>query len=200
MKKEIFEQPAVIGDTLLRAFQSGDAQRPSARPAVRSRRGRAASRIIACGTSFHAGAGRQILARADRARARARSISRRSSAIARADMPPGRRSPSSSRNRARPPTRSRRCAMPRRRASTSSRWSTSPKARSRARPTRCSATHAGPEIGVASTKAFTTQLVVLACFAIALARARGTHRRGARGGAVDRAHRGAGARQRGAEP
>jgi len=36
------------------------------------------------------------------------------------------------------------------------------------------ATHAGPEIGVASTKAFTTQLAVLACFAIATARARGT--------------------------
>ena len=35
-------------------------------------------------------------------------------------------------------------------------------------------THAGPEIGVASTKAFTTQLVVLACFAIALGRAKGT--------------------------
>jgi glucosamine--fructose-6-phosphate aminotransferase (isomerizing) len=34
-------------------------------------------------------------------------------------------------------------------------------------------TKAGPEIGVASTKAFTTQLVVLACFAIAIARARG---------------------------
>jgi len=34
-------------------------------------------------------------------------------------------------------------------------------------------THAGPEIGVASTKAFTTQLVVLACLAIALAKARG---------------------------
>ncbi len=34
-------------------------------------------------------------------------------------------------------------------------------------------THAGPEIGVASTKAFTTQLTVLACFAIALAHARG---------------------------
>ena len=34
-------------------------------------------------------------------------------------------------------------------------------------------THAGPEIGVASTKAFTTQLVVLAAFAIATARARG---------------------------
>jgi len=34
-------------------------------------------------------------------------------------------------------------------------------------------TSAGPEIGVASTKAFTTQLAVLACFAVALARARG---------------------------
>ncbi len=34
-------------------------------------------------------------------------------------------------------------------------------------------THAGPEIGVASTKAFTTQLVTLACFALALARAKG---------------------------
>jgi glucosamine--fructose-6-phosphate aminotransferase (isomerizing) len=31
----------------------------------------------------------------------------------------------------------------------------------------------GPEIGVASTKAFTTQLAVLACFSIAVARARG---------------------------
>jgi len=35
-------------------------------------------------------------------------------------------------------------------------------------------TYAGPEIGVASTKAFTTQLTVLACFTIALGRARGT--------------------------
>lgn len=35
-------------------------------------------------------------------------------------------------------------------------------------------TYAGPEVGVASTKAFTTQLTVLACLAIAFARARGT--------------------------
>jgi len=35
-------------------------------------------------------------------------------------------------------------------------------------------TLAGPEIGVASTKAFTTQLTVLACLAVALGRARGT--------------------------
>jgi glucosamine--fructose-6-phosphate aminotransferase (isomerizing) len=34
-------------------------------------------------------------------------------------------------------------------------------------------TLAGPEIGVASTKAFTTQLTVLACFSLAVARARG---------------------------
>ncbi|MSO73525.1 MAG: glutamine--fructose-6-phosphate transaminase (isomerizing) [Rhodospirillaceae bacterium] len=34
-------------------------------------------------------------------------------------------------------------------------------------------TYAGPEIGVASTKSFTTQLTVLACFAVALGRARG---------------------------
>ena len=34
-------------------------------------------------------------------------------------------------------------------------------------------THAGPEVGVASTKAFTCQLVVLACFAIAHAKAVG---------------------------
>ncbi|WP_353217598.1 glutamine--fructose-6-phosphate transaminase (isomerizing) [Sandarakinorhabdus sp.] len=34
-------------------------------------------------------------------------------------------------------------------------------------------THAGPEIGVASTKAFTCQLAVLAAFAIALAKAKG---------------------------
>lgn len=34
-------------------------------------------------------------------------------------------------------------------------------------------TQAGPEIGVASTKAFTTQLVVLACFAVALGKIKG---------------------------
>ena len=34
-------------------------------------------------------------------------------------------------------------------------------------------TYAGPEVGVASTKAFTTQLTVLACLAIGIARARG---------------------------
>jgi glucosamine--fructose-6-phosphate aminotransferase (isomerizing) len=38
----------------------------------------------------------------------------------------------------------------------------------------CLRTLAGPEIGVASTKAFTTQLATLACLALGAARARGT--------------------------
>ena len=42
-------------------------------------------------------------------------------------------------------------------------------------------TLAGPEIGVASTKAFTTQLAVLAALAVALARARGAIDARARG-------------------
>jgi glucosamine--fructose-6-phosphate aminotransferase (isomerizing) len=53
-------------------------------------------------------------------------------------------------------------------------------------------TLAGPEIGVASTKAFTTQLAVLAAFTVALARARGT-----RGGARRPARRDPVACQRG---
>ena len=36
-------------------------------------------------------------------------------------------------------------------------------------------THSGPEIGVASTKAFTTQIIGLSSFAIGLARLRGAH-------------------------
>ncbi len=46
-------------------------------------------------------------------------------------------------------------------------------------------TVAGPEIGVASTKAFTAQLAVLACLAIALARARGTIDRAREGELTD---------------
>ncbi len=42
-------------------------------------------------------------------------------------------------------------------------------------------TYAGPEVGVASTKAFTTQLTVLACLTIAMARARGAIDREAEG-------------------
>ena len=60
-------------------------------------------------------------------------------------------------------------------------------------------TLAGPEIGVASTKAFTTQLTVLLAAAIAAGRARGVLSRGRGGAAGARPDRAAGAYQRGAE-
>ena len=73
---------------------------------------------------------------------------------------------------ARPPTRWRRCVS--QIAAATHRRGGEPAGKlDRARGRRRAATLAGPEIGVASTKAFTTQLVVLACLAIALARARG---------------------------
>ncbi|MCZ7642040.1 MAG: SIS domain-containing protein [Pseudorhodoplanes sp.] len=58
-------------------------------------------------------------------------------------------------------------------ASRSCRSSTSANPRSRASPTSSSRPSGGPEIGVASTKAFTCQLAVLACLAIAAGRQRG---------------------------
>ena len=116
---------------------------------------------------------RQILVRARGAACRPKSISPRSSATAKRRC---RRtaSPSSSRNRARPPIRWRRCAIASRKAST--RW---PSSTCRNRPSRAKAklvfrTFAGPEIGVASTKAFTCQLTALACLAILAGKLRGT--------------------------
>ena len=73
---------------------------------------------------------------------------------------------SSSRSRARPPTRWRRCAIAARPACRSAPSSTSANRRSRANPTSTLPTLAGPEIGVASTKAFTCQLSVLASLAV----------------------------------
>ena len=59
--------------------------------------------------------------------------------------------------------------------------------RSRALADHAFYTHAGPEIGVASTKAFTTQLVALALLAIYLGRRTGTLHDGARARAARRA-------------
>ena len=74
-------------------------------------------------------------------------------------------SASSCRNRARPPTRWPRCAIARRRGKSCCRSSTSPPRPWRARAMSSPRRKAGPEIGVASTKAFTCQLAVLACLA-----------------------------------
>ena len=103
---------------------------------------------------------------------RSRSTSHPSSAIARRRC---RRagSPSSSRSRARPPTRWRRCATPRSRSSTSLAVVNVPTSTIARESDAVMPTLAGPEIGVASTKAFTCQLAVLACLAIAAGRARG---------------------------
>ena len=60
-------------------------------------------------------------------------------------------------------------------------------------------TLAGPEIGVASTKAFTCQLAVLAALAIALGKARGTIDETAESALVERACRDAGPARRGAQ-
>ena len=100
-----------------------------------------------------------------------KSTSRPSSATATLRSMPA-TSRSSSRSQARPPTRWRRCAMPRRPSSTSCRSSMSRPRRSRARARWSAERFAGPEIGVASTKAFTCQLSVLACLAIAAGKAR----------------------------
>ena len=62
---------------------------------------------------------------------------------------------------------------------------------SRGNPMSILPTLAGPEIGVASTKAFTCQLTVLACLAIAAGKARGRDRSCARGRARAGARRGA---------
>ena len=79
----------------------------------------------------------------------------------------------SSRSRARPPTRWRRCATPRRRSSTCCPIVNVPTSTIARESDVVLPTLAGPEIGVASTKAFTCQLAVLACLAIAAGRARG---------------------------
>ena len=79
---------------------------------------------------------------------------------------------SSFRSRAKPRTRSLRCATPKKTASTSSRCQCA-EFDDRARKRDRHADLAGPEIGVASTKAFTCQLAALAALALAAGRGRG---------------------------
>ena len=104
---------------------------------------------------------------------------------------------SASRSRARPPTRSPalRQAQRARRADAGDHATRSAR-RSRAKPTRSLYTHAGPEIGVAATKTFTTQSSRCYLFALRLAELRGTlgeralgaAGRAARAAAEDREH------------
>ena len=171
MQKEIFEQPIVVAQTLqsyVRPFE-GEVALPVADVDLT-----AIERvtIVACGTSLLCRDGRQILDRAVRPRAGRHRCRVASSATAsRCSSRAGWRCSSAS--RARPPTRSPRCAT---RATQEQRIAvvvnvpTSSMARE---ADLLLPTHAGPEIGVASTKAFTCQLAVLAALAANLARAKG---------------------------
>ena len=187
MQKEIFEQPGAIADTL--EMVTG-AQSIVAR-AVRRRRRRQCSAtsssvlILACGTSYHAGTGRALLDRRRSPACRAASRSPASTATATRCRSPTRWS-SRSRSPARPPTRWPRCST--RKALGHERLADHlQRARDRADARRAELrflTRAGPEIGVASTKAFTTQLAALFLLTLVLAKQRGRLDAGARGRAA----------------
>ncbi len=82
--------------------------------------------------------------------------------------------PWSSPSRARPPTRWRRCARPSSRAPSSLAICNVVGSMATREADGTIYTHAGPEIGVASTKAFTSQLVALYLLALQLGQARST--------------------------
>jgi glucosamine--fructose-6-phosphate aminotransferase (isomerizing) len=170
MKKEIFEQPAVIGDTLQAHFNP--ATRSVHLPDLPFDLGQVSRvSIIACGTSYHAGlVAKYWLEQIARVAVEvdiASEFRYRAS-----DMPEGGLALFISQSGETADTLA---ALRYAKAQGQHTLAVVNQAESTmAREADAVlATHAGPEIGVASTKAFTTQLVVLACFAIALARARG---------------------------
>jgi len=175
MQKEIFEQPAVIGDTLQALFN------PTARsvnlgPLPFDLAALTKITIVACGTSFHAGMiAKYWLERIARVPV---EIDIASEFRYRApDMPQGGLALFISQSGETADTlaalRYARAQKQHIAVVVNQPESTMAREADAVLPT-----HAGPEIGVASTKAFTTQLVVLACFAIAVARARGAIDRG----------------------
>ena len=171
MMKEIAEQPIVVSETLRAFFDPASAASPAARAAVRSRQDLAPDdRCMRHGSSGRAC--RQILAREHcTAAGGTRHRVGVSLSPSRRWMPTARSW--SYRSPAKRQTRSELSATPRR-------WdrkvisvlnvadSTIGRESDAVLHTR-----AGMEIGVAATKTFTTQLAVLACLTIAVARARG---------------------------
>ena len=173
MQKEIHEQPTVIADTLHAFLHPSTGE--VALPPLDVEPGRRAEGYHRCLRlpTFYAGLTAKYwieqLARmpvevdiASEFRYRAAPQCRRAA------------SRCSSRKAARPPTRWRRCATPESQHQHILSVINIPESTIARESDAVMYTHAGPEIGVASTKAFTTQLTVLACFALALARARGT--------------------------
>ena len=196
MHKEIHEQPAVLGDTL-RSFATPPttgSRCPSCRSTSRPCRGSRWSPAAPRPTP----AWSRATGSSSWPACRSTSTSARSSATAARRWRRAARRCSSP-SPARPWTRSRRCARVKAQGLTTIALVNVPDS-TLAREADCQLrTLAGPEIGVASTKAFTTQLATLACLALGAARARGrlTPEREAR--ADPGARRGAGARRRGAD-
>ena len=180
MQKEIFEQPRAVADTL-------EGGRAASTPALF---GAEAAEIFATIDSradprlrheLPRGPGRQALARDARAACRARSRSRASTAIATACRTRARWSSSISQSGETADTLAALQARASRSAiSTRSRSATSRRARWCAQTRAAFLTRAGAEIGVASTKAFTTQLAALFLLALTLAKLRGRLSRGRR--------------------
>ena len=172
MAKEIHEQPEVISHTLANYIDMADGTRAACPTSASIPPSISARHHVGLRHRLLRRPRRQILDRALRApagrdRRRLRVPLPRAAAAARAAWR------CSSRSRARPPTRWPRCATARRKGQriasiVNVRTSTIARESDVVLPTL-----AGPEIGVASTKAFTCQLSVLACLAIALGRARG---------------------------
>jgi glutamine---fructose-6-phosphate transaminase (isomerizing) len=170
MKKEIFEQPTVIGDTLLSLFNP--VTRTVNLPDLPFDLA-AVSRItiIACGTSFHSG----LIAKYwfERIARVACEVDIASEFRYRAaEMPAGGLALFISQSGETADTLAA-LRYARAQGQLIVAVVNQPESSMARESDAVLATHAGPEIGVASTKAFTTQLVVLACLAIALARARG---------------------------
>jgi glucosamine--fructose-6-phosphate aminotransferase (isomerizing) len=169
MEKEIFEQPAVIGDTLRSMFNPAERTITLADlPFDLAMLGRLT--IVACGTSFHSGlVARYWIERIARLPAdvdiasefRYRACSLPTDGLALFISQSGETFDTLAALKFAKTLGSRTLALV-----------NTPESSMAREADAVLTTQAGPEIGVASTKAFTTQLTVLACLAIALAKAR----------------------------
>jgi len=169
MEKEIFEQPAVIGDTLRSMFNPAERTITLADlPFELGALGRLT--IVACGTSFHSGlVARYWIERIARlpvdvdiaSEFRYRACSLPADGLALFISQSGETFDTLAALKFAKTLGSRTLALV-----------NTPESSMAREADAVLATQAGPEIGVASTKAFTTQLTVLACLAIALAKAR----------------------------
>ena len=198
MLKEIFEQPIVVAQTLELLSAPARAEGGAAADGFRLRRRcRASPSSPAAPASMPAWS--PNIGSSSSPGCRSTSMSPASSATAsRCWSRAGSRS--SSRNRARPPTRSRRCATPAPQGQKIAVVVNVPTSSMAREADLLLPTHAGPEIGVASTKAFTCQLAVLAALAAKIARDKGRMSEAEEREIVAPSDRGAGGDERRARP